>query len=50
MSTPRLLGAAVVLAVVCLILGQFSWPIAILVTAFTALVVPFMTAIFTSHS
>lgn len=46
LSPARLVGALVALAVVFFALGQLSWPIAILVTLFAILVVPFMAAIF----
>ena len=42
MSFARILMIAVGLAIALFVIGQFSWPIAVLVVGFSALAVPFM--------
>ena len=45
LTPTRLLAAVAGLVILLLVLGQFSWQIAILVVLFLALVVPFMAAV-----
>ena len=42
MSFTRILMIAVGLAIALFVIGQFSWPIAVLVVCFSALAVPFI--------
>jgi hypothetical protein len=42
MSFSRILMIAVGLAIALVVIGMFSWPIAVLVVCFSALAVPFM--------
>ena len=45
MSLSRLIMIAVALVVVLLVIGMFSWPLAVLVVGFSALALPFMVAV-----
>jgi hypothetical protein len=45
MSLSRLIMIAVSLVVVLLVVGMFSWPLAVLVVGFGALALPFMVAV-----
>jgi len=45
MSLSRLIMIAVGLVVVLLVVGMFSWPLAVLVVGFSALALPFMVAV-----
>jgi hypothetical protein len=45
MSLSRLLLIAVGLVVVLLVIGMFSWPLAVLTVGFSALALPFMVAV-----
>ena len=45
MKLSRLLLIAVGLVVALLVIGAFSWPIAVLVVGFSALALPFMIAV-----
>jgi hypothetical protein len=49
MNPMRWLAAALGVLILFLVIGQFSWQYAILITLFLVLVVPFMGAIFSGE-